>query len=111
MSSAPRSRRSCAWRMATSARTRLSPSVFRLPVERIREGYYSDAYFNFTKELMEEREQSPSVTMQVFQKEQSLCGGIDEAIAILKLCSGRHVNGGWENGWDQLTVHALYEGD
>jgi nicotinate phosphoribosyltransferase len=94
-----------------SERERLDPSVFRLPVARIREGYYSDAYFNYTKELLEAREDNPTVTMQVFQKEQSLVGGIDEAIAILKLCSGRNVNGGWEDGWDKLTVHALYEGD
>ena len=40
--------------------------------------------------------------MQVFQKRQSVLGGIDEAIAILKLCSG---------DWDALEVHALYEGD
>jgi nicotinate phosphoribosyltransferase len=99
--------------MATEAyRTRLDPSVFRLPVERIREGYYSDAYFNFTKQLLEERGQTPRVTMQVFQKEQSLLGGIDEAIAVLKQCSGRHTpGGGWEPGWDQLEVQALHEGD
>jgi nicotinate phosphoribosyltransferase len=92
-------------------RERLDPSVFRLPVERIREGYYSDAYFNYTKELLEARDDCPVVTMQVFQKEHSLVGGIDEAVAILKLCSGRHRNGGWENGWDDLKVHALHEGD
>jgi nicotinate phosphoribosyltransferase len=90
---------------------RLDPSVFRLPVERIREGYYSDAYFNYTKELLELRHDCPVVTMQVFQKEQSVVGGIDEAVAILKLCTGRHRDGGWENGWEDLVVHALYEGD
>src|SRR3954466_3010414 len=111
MSSAPRLRRSCAWRMATSARTRLSPDVFRLPVERIREGYYSDAYFNFSKELLEEEDRHPQVTMQVFQKHESILGGIDEAIAVLKQCSGRHGAGGWEDGWDQLEVRALHEGD
>jgi nicotinate phosphoribosyltransferase len=73
--------------MATRARTRLSPEVFRLPVERIREGYYSDAYFNFAKELLEEEGRHPRVTMQVFQKHQSILGGIDEAIAVLKQCS------------------------
>src|SRR4051794_30067739 len=97
--------------MATEARTRLPPSVFRLPVERIREGYYSDAYFNFSKELLEEEGRHPRVTMQVFQKHQSILGGIDEAIAVLKQCSGRHGAGGWEDGWDQLEVHALHEGD
>ena len=37
--------------MATEARprSRLDPEVFRLPVERIREGYYTDAYFNLTQ--------------------------------------------------------------
>jgi nicotinate phosphoribosyltransferase len=90
---------------------RLDPSVFRLPVERIREGYYSDAYFNYTKELLEQRGDCPVVTMQVFQKEHSLVGGIDEAIAILKLCSGRRQEGEWVDGWDELVVHALYEGD
>jgi nicotinate phosphoribosyltransferase len=99
--------------VATEAtRQRLSPSTFRLPVERIREGYYSDAYFNFTKELLEEHSHCPRVTMQVFQKEHSVLGGIDEAIAILKLCSGRNTpQGGWDDGWDELVVHALHEGD
>ena len=98
--------------MATRAeRQRLDPSVFRLPVERIREGYYSDAYFNFSKELLEDEDRHPNVLMQVFQKQDSVLGGIDEAIAVLKQCSGRHVNGGWEDGWDELTVRALHEGD
>jgi nicotinate phosphoribosyltransferase len=90
--------------MATEAgrRTRLDPAVFRLPVERIRAGYYSDAYFNFTRQLLKERGDHPRVTMQVFQKHRSLLGGIDEAVAILKLCS---------DDWDALEVHALHEGD
>src|SRR4051794_41248982 len=50
--------------------------------------------------------------MQVFQKEQSILGGIDEAIAVVKRCAGRRVpDGGWEECWDVLEVHALYEGD
>jgi nicotinate phosphoribosyltransferase len=83
-------------------RERLDPGVFRLPVERIRSGYYSDAYFNFTRELLKERGDHPRVTMQVFQKRRSVLGGIDEAIAVLKLCS---------DDWDALDVHALHEGD
>jgi len=99
--------------MAMQARReRLDPSVFRLPVERIRSGWYSDAYFNFTKELLEAEDYHPIVTMQVFQKKHSVLGGIDEAIAVLKECSGRRrPDGSWENGWDQLEVHALHEGD
>ena len=98
--------------MATEAqRTRLDPEVFRLPVEKIRDGYYTDAYFNFSKQLLEEQDRHPQVTMQVFQKEQSLLGGIDEAIAVLKLCSGYSRDGAWTCGWDELEVQALHEGD
>ena len=90
--------------MASSAptRQRLAPEVFRLPVERIRAGYYSDAYFNFTRQLLVETGHRPSVTMQVFQKEPSVLGGIDEAVAVLKLCS---------DDWSRLEVRALHEAD
>src|SRR4051794_41788392 len=40
--------------------------------------------------------------MQVFQKKYSVLGGVDEAIAVLKLCS---------EDWGALDVHALHEGD
>ena len=40
--------------------------------------------------------------MQVFQKKDSYLGGVDEAIAILKLCA---------DGWDGLDRQALYDGD
>jgi nicotinate phosphoribosyltransferase len=47
----------------------------------------------------------------VFQKNDSVLGGIDEAIAVLKLCSGHERDGEWVSGWDQIEVHALHEGD
>ena len=91
---------------------RLDPAVFRLPVERMRDGYYSDQYFNLTRDLLIEEGRHPHVLMQVFQKEQSILGGVDEAIAVLKRCAGRRLpDGGWEDGWDSLVVRALYEGD
>jgi nicotinate phosphoribosyltransferase len=96
----------------TKRRQRLDPEVFRLPVDKIREGYYTDAYFNFTKRLLEEEGHHPSVVMQVFQRKHSVLGGIDEALAILKLCSGRRgPSGEWVEGWPELTVHGLHEGD
>jgi nicotinate phosphoribosyltransferase len=98
--------------MATQISTRLAPSIFRLPVERIRQGYYSDQYFVYTKALLEAEDHHPRVLMQVFQKRESVLGGIDEAIAVLKLCSGREADDGtWILGWDDLEVHALREGD
>src|SRR5918997_1870039 len=57
---------------ATSVRERLDPSVFNLPVERVRDGYYSDAYFTFSKEVLEAEDHRPPVTMQVFQKKAAL---------------------------------------
>ena len=95
----------------TALRTRLAPEIFRLPVQRIRDGYYSDAYFNLTKELLEAEGRRPHVTMQVFQKEASVLGGIDEAIAIVKQCAGRTGPAGWVPGFDELDVRALHEGE
>ncbi|HET6549309.1 MAG TPA: quinolinate phosphoribosyl transferase [Solirubrobacter sp.] len=97
--------------MAVRERVRLAPSIFRLPVEKIREGYYSDAYFTFTKELLEADGHHPRVLMQVFQRQASILGGVDEAIAILKMCSGHYEGDQWLNGWEQLEVKALHEGD
>ena len=83
-------------------RQRLDPSIFHLPVDKMREGYYSDKYFVRARELLRQDRHRPRVTMQVFGKSPAYLGGIDEAIAILKLCSER---------WDELVVHALYDGD
>src|SRR5213083_19913 len=94
------------------ARIRLDPATFQLPVGRIREGYYSDAYFVSTKELLEAEGRRPRVLMQVFQKQHGRLGGIDEAIAVLKVGAGRFgADGVWVPGWDALEVRALYEGD
>src|SRR5881296_1437867 len=81
---------------------RLDPSIFHLPAEKMREGYYSDKYFVRTRELLLRDKHRPCVTMQVFGKAHAFLGGIDEAIAILKLCSME---------WSELEVSALYDGD
>src|ERR671930_1189457 len=86
----------------TERRRRLPPEVFDLPVEKMREGYYTDVYFNYARETLLADERYPRVVMQIFQKKHAVLGGMDEAIAILKLCS---------HDWDALTVHALYDGD
>jgi nicotinate phosphoribosyltransferase len=89
--------------MATDTqKRRLPPDVFDLPVEKMREGYYTDAYFNHARATLLTDERHPRVVMQVFQKSDAYLGGMDEAIAILKLCS---------EDWDDLVVHALYDGD
>jgi nicotinate phosphoribosyltransferase len=94
-----------------AATDRLPPETFRLPVEKIRGGYYSDSYFVLAKEMLEAEGRHPQVTMQVFAKRRGLLGGIDEALAILRLCSGQQVPGGWEEGFSRLRIRALGEGE
>jgi nicotinate phosphoribosyltransferase len=95
---------------------RLSPDVFALPVESIREGFYTDAYFNGARRVLEEHGLHPRVTMQIFQKrEDAVLCGVDEALAVLRLGAGRFAGHGdrrrWQPGWDRLVVHALCDGD
>jgi nicotinate phosphoribosyltransferase len=97
--------------MRRSDGRRLDPAIFNLPVEKMRDGYYSDAYFNRAREIVTADGYHPIVRMQVFQRSASVLCGIDEAIAIVKLCSGRLTDGRWVNGWNDLRVHALYDGD
>ncbi len=86
--------------------------MFDLPVEKMRDGHYSDAYFVFTKTTLEAEAHHPRVVMQVFQRHRSVLGGMDEAIAVLRECSGRRDAGGdWVSGWSELAVHALFDGD
>jgi nicotinate phosphoribosyltransferase len=84
---------------------RVPPEQFQLPVERLRDGYYSDKYFVRAREVLEASRRDPVVTMQLFQKHAAWLGGVDEAIAILKLC----LTPGYE--WHHLEVQALRDGD
>jgi nicotinate phosphoribosyltransferase len=88
--------------MATGTRTRLDPQLFDLPVEKMRAGWYSDAYFNHARDTLLRDGRHPRVVVQVFQKRHAWLGGMDEAIAILKLCS---------HDYDGLELRALYDGD
>jgi nicotinate phosphoribosyltransferase len=98
--------------LPTDRRRRLDPAILNLPVDKMRDGYYSDVYFNRAREILEKDGYHPRVRMQVFQRTSAVLCGIDEAIAILKLCSGRRLpDESWEDGWEQLTVRALHDGD
>src|SRR5437016_3688815 len=88
--------------MAQTLRTRLPPEIFDLPVEKMRAGWYTDAYFNHARETLRKDGRHPHVVMQVFQKKGAWLGGMDESIAILKLCA---------RDADALEVRALYDGD
>jgi nicotinate phosphoribosyltransferase len=83
-------------------RQRLAPEVFDLPVEKMRAGWYTDAYFNHARDTLLADGRHPRVVVQVFQKHDAWLGGMDEAIAILRLCS---------HDPDGLTIRALHDGD
>src|ERR1043166_2384310 len=83
-------------------RPRLSPEIFDLPVEKMRAGWYTDAYFDHARATLLADGRHPRVVVQVFQKHHSWLGGMDEAIAILRLCS---------HDYDGLEIRALYAGD
>ena len=87
---------------ARSRGARLPPEIFELPVEKMRDGYYSDAYFNHTRAALLADGRRPRVLTQIFQRERAMLGGVDEALAILELCS---------HDRDELIVQALYDGD
>jgi nicotinate phosphoribosyltransferase len=84
---------------------RVPPERFQLPVERMRDGYYSDKYFVRTRDVLLRTGRNPTVTMQVFQKQEAMLGGVDEAIAILRTC----LTDGHD--WSQLEIRTLRDGD
>jgi len=88
--------------MPPRRRKRLDPAAFNLPVEQIRQGFYTDTYFVRAREVVRQDKRSPIVTMQFTGKNGGWLSGIDEAIALLKLCS---------DDWEALAANALYEGD
>ncbi len=88
--------------MPQPPRERLAPEVFDLPVEKMRAGWYTDAYFNHARSTLLADGRHPNVVVQVFQKNNAWLGGMDEAIAILKLCAHEP---------EGTTIRALYDGD
>jgi len=88
--------------MPPRRRKRVDPVAFRLPVDEIKAGLYTDAYFVRAREVLRQDKRTPAVLMQLSGKDEGWVSGIDEAIAVLKLCA---------DDWSALTVHALYEGD
>lgn len=82
---------------------RLNPKIFKID-QRIKDGYYSDAYFNRTKDILEADNHHPILKMQIFQRNDDVClCGIDEAIAIIKESLGER--------FEDLKIMALHDGD
>ena len=88
--------------MPPRRRRRIDPALFEFPVERIRAGEYSDVYFNRARTALRAEGRSANVTWQVSVKKGGWLGGIDEAVALFKLCADDYAS---------LDIQALYEGD
>ncbi|HUF25851.1 MAG TPA: hypothetical protein VMM18_02620 [Gemmatimonadaceae bacterium] len=88
--------------MPPRRRKRLDPAVFALPVEDIRAGRFTETPFLRAREVLRAADASSTVVSQISCKAPGIVSGIDEAIALLRLCA---------DDWSALTVHALYEGD
>ena len=85
--------------MPPRRRKRLDPAVFNLPVEQIRQGYYTDTYFVRSREIVRNDKRTPVVTMQFTGKNEGWLSGIDESITLLKLCA---------DDWNSLTVNSPF---
>ncbi|MGI6358404.1 MAG: nicotinate phosphoribosyltransferase [Bacillota bacterium] len=114
---------------------RLPDHVFQIDVERMRNGWYSDAYFSNTVSILQalSKEQyrfsgqsdlgesvgqgvligDIVVEMQFFTRRKpfTLVAGVDEALAILRSCTGYYAQDGtFVNTFDDLEVEAVEDG-
>lgn len=112
---------------------RLPKEIFQIDAERMRTGWYSDAYFGNTVKVLDSLAKDPeyiysaeadvpvdqinngnlAVEMQIFTRRSpySLVCGIDEALAILEECTGYFDdNGQFVNTYDTLEVEAVEDG-
>lgn len=81
---------------------RLDPEIFDMPVYQIKGGFFSDKYFTRTGDILLKDNNHARVVMQVFTRSNGILCGIDEAIAILKLCS---------KDPGKLIIKALFDGN
>ena len=118
-SGARRSPRSCASKAARLTRWPPRPARARASTRRSSAcpssgsatGYYTDAYFNLTKELLEARGPPPARDDAGVPEAATRCSaGSTRRSPCSSSARARHGEA-WERGWDELDVHALYEGD
>ncbi len=67
---------------------RLHPKVFKVPIDKIRNGYYSDIYFMRYVQVLKRANRVVRVLYQFFPRRDAVVVGIDEALAILRYGTG-----------------------
>jgi nicotinate phosphoribosyltransferase len=115
--------------------TRLTNQTFKLDIERMRTGWYSDKYFGnvemllqalheqrYTYDARSTREiqlEEPiiqvgdlQVEMQFFTRRKpfAVIVGVDKALAMLRHCTGYFEGETFVETWDQLEVQAVHDG-
>ena len=66
---------------------RIPVEKFDFPVEKIKSGYYTDAYFLRSEEILNGDNHHPRVLMQIFARDNVVLCGTDEVIALIKKCA------------------------
>ena len=122
--------------MTTFDHIRLTNEVFKLDVERMRQGWYSDKYFENISAMLTHLAaagyhyagQAPrlhvphldevevgnlEVEMQWFTRRpgNTIVVGVDKCLEMLRHCAGYVENGDFINTWDRLQVEAVHDGD
>ena len=81
---------------------RLPVESFSFPVEKIKAGYYTDAYFLRSAEILNGDNYHPRVLMQIFARDNVVVCGTDEVIALIKTCAFHPEN---------IVIHSLHDGE
>jgi len=115
---------------------RLTNKTFKLDVDRMRQGWYSDKYFANVGHMLDTlsrqghtfQAESPrlpdavvtgakisdlQVEMQWFTRRKpfALVAGVDKALSMLRHCAGHTNEGGeFQSAWDRLEVEAVQDG-
>lgn len=67
---------------------KINPLSFKIPVYKIRAGYYSDKDTLRTAEILKKSENTNSVLQQFVSLKEGIIFGLEEALSIIKLCTG-----------------------
>jgi len=72
--------------------TRLAPYVFKVPIEKVRGGYYADKYFTRYVDILRKDNLHQQVVYQIFPRADAVVAGLDEACAILRCGAGYYID-------------------
>jgi nicotinate phosphoribosyltransferase len=71
---------------------RLAPYVFKVPIEKVRAGYYADEYFTRFVDILRKDNLHQQVVYQLFPRANAVIAGLDEACAILRCGTGYYTD-------------------